>query len=201
MHTICMCGLTVAHLGVSGRAFLTEFFNLSLGGIDLPSIWKCSTIIPILKPGNPRTEGASYRPISLLCPAVKILERQLLPSLTEALNTRVSQHGFKPRYFCVSALLPLVSLITEGFNMKKPPGRTVAVDISKAFDSVSHVRLLEMIHQSRLQHNVVRWLTMYLRGRLSACSVPWPPGPVSPCACGRSPRICDLSSLVQLLYV
>ena len=58
-----------------------------------------------------------------------------------------------------------------GFNMKKPPGRTVtvAVDISKAFNSVSHVRLLEMIHQSRLQHNVVRWLTMYLRGRLSAC--------------------------------
>ena len=167
-------GLTVAHLkhlGVSGRAFLTELFNLSVGGIDLPSIWKCSTILPILKTGKPRTEGASYRPISLLCPAVKILEHLLLPFLTEALDTRVSQHGFKPRHSCVSALLPLVSRITEGFNMKKPPGRTVAVvvDISKAFDSVSHVRLLEMIHQSRLQHNVVRWLTMYLRGRLSAC--------------------------------
>ena len=88
-------GLTVVdlkHLGVSGRAFLTELFNLSLGGIDLPSIWKSSTIIPILKPGKPRTEGASYRPISLLCPAVKILERPLLPFLTEALDTRVSQH-------------------------------------------------------------------------------------------------------------
>ena len=124
-----------------------------------------------LKPGKPWTEGASYRLISLLCPAVKILERLLLPYLVEALDTRVSQHGFKPRHSCVSAILPLVSRITEGFNMRKPPGRTVAVavDISKAFDSVSHVRLLEMIHQSRLQHNVVRWLTMYLRGRPSAC--------------------------------
>ena len=40
-------GLTVAHLkhlGVSGLAFLTELFNLSLAGIDLPSIWKSSTI-------------------------------------------------------------------------------------------------------------------------------------------------------------
>ena len=35
-------GLTVAHLkhlGVSGLAFLTELFNLSLGGIDLSSIY------------------------------------------------------------------------------------------------------------------------------------------------------------------
>ena len=55
--------------------------------------------------------------------------------------------------------------------MRKPADRTVAVavDISKAFESVSHVSLLEMILQSKLQHNVVRWLTMYLRGRLSTC--------------------------------
>ena len=131
------------HPGASGLAFLTELFNLSLGGINLPSIWKCSTIIPILKPGKPRTEGASYRPISLLCPAVKILERLLLPFLTESLDTRVSQHGFKPKHSCVSALLPLVSRVTEGFNMRKPPGRTVAVavDIPKAFDSVSALQL------------------------------------------------------------
>ena len=55
--------------------------------------------------------------------------------------------------------------------MKKAPDRTVAVavNISKALDSASLVRLLEMVHQSRLQHNIVRWLTMYLRVRLSAC--------------------------------
>ena len=71
----------------------------------------------------------------------------------------------------MSALLPLISRATEGFNMKRPPGRTVAVavDISKALDSVSHTILLEMIHLSRLQHNVVRWITSYLRGRLSSC--------------------------------
>ena len=102
---------------------------------------------------------------------MKTLEHLLLPFLTKALDTRVSQHSFKPKYSCVSSLLPLVSRVTEGFNMKKPPGCTVAVavDLFKDFDSVSHVRLLEMIHQSRLQHNVVRWLTIYVRGRLSAC--------------------------------
>ena len=58
-------GLTVAHLCVSGLAFLKELFNLSVAGIDLPAIWKSSTIIPILKPGKTRTEGGSYCPISL----------------------------------------------------------------------------------------------------------------------------------------
>ena len=120
-----------------------------MAGINLPFIWKSSTIIPILKLGKPWTDGASYRPISLLCPAVKILERLLLRFLTEALDTRVSQHGFKPRHSCVSAFLLLVSRVSEGFNMKKPPGCS--------------------IHQSRLQHTVVRWLKMYLRRRLSAC--------------------------------
>ena len=85
--------LTVAHLkhlGVSGLAFLTELFNLLLAGINLPSIWKSSTIMRILKLGKPRTKGASYHAISLLCPAVKIFECLLLPLLTEALDTRVS---------------------------------------------------------------------------------------------------------------
>ena len=61
----------------------------------------------------------------------------------EALGTCFSQHGFKPR---------LGWSLLSGFNQCKPPSRTVAiaVDISKAFDAVSHLFLIEMIHCSRL---------------------------------------------------
>ena len=159
------------HLGALGLAYLTELYNLSVAGADLPAIWKNSTIIPILKPGKPRNAGGSYRPISLLSPAVKILERLVLPELTLALGTRSSQHGFKPHHSTVSALLPVAASIAEGFNLRKPPSRTVAVavDISKAFDTVNHRLLLEMICHSRLGHNLVRWLAAYLRGRKAAC--------------------------------
>ena len=52
-----------------------------------------------------------------------------------------------------------------------PPNRTIAiaVDISKAFDTVSHRLIIEMIHLSWLCHNLVRWLVAYLCGRKASC--------------------------------
>ena len=164
-------GLTMLHLrqlGPHGLAFLTELFNLSIAGINIPVIWKNSVII--LKSGKPREQIRSYRPISLLCPPMKILERLLLSSVEE-LGTRPSQHGFKPRHSTASALLPISARVVSGFNQLKPPSRTIniVVDISKAFDTISHRLIIEMIHRSRLCHNLVRWIVAYLRGRRVSC--------------------------------
>ena len=103
-------GLTMfhlCHLGEHVLTFLTELFNLSVAGADIPEIWKNSVIIPILKARKPRGQGRSYRPISLLCPAAKILERHLLPSIVEALGTRSSQHGTKLKHSTASTLIPI----------------------------------------------------------------------------------------------
>lgn len=61
--------------------------------------------------------------------------------------------------------------MANGFNQKKPPVRTatVAIDISKAFDSVDHTLLIEQIVESDLESNLVRWLAAYLRGRTASC--------------------------------
>jgi retron-type reverse transcriptase len=58
-----------------------------------------------------------------------------------------------------------------GFNAPKPLLRTAMVnlDISKAFDAVSHDLLLEKISESDLNSNIVRWLKMYIRGRTAVC--------------------------------
>ena len=91
-------GLTIhqfKHLGPFGLRFLTHLFNLSYNHADIPSIWKTATVIPLLKPGKPADQGTSYRPISLLCPAIKVLERLLLPELRN-LPVSASQHGFRP---------------------------------------------------------------------------------------------------------
>ena len=42
----------------NGIAFLTELFNLSIAGYDIPAIWKNSVIIPILKAGKPQEQAA-----------------------------------------------------------------------------------------------------------------------------------------------
>ena len=77
-------GLTVLHFkhfGPRALSYLTALFNLSIARADLPAIWKRSLILPVLKPGKPASEGTSYRPISLLCPASKLLERLVLLSI------------------------------------------------------------------------------------------------------------------------
>ena len=159
--------LHVRHLGPHGLAFLTELFNLSVAGINIPAIWKSFVIIPILKAGKPHEQSCSYRPISLLCPAAKILEWLILLAIVEVLGTRSSQHGFKPRH----SLLPISASVVSSFNQRKPPSRTItiAVEISKAFDTVSHRLLIEMTHHSRLCHNLVRCLVAYLRLRKASC--------------------------------
>jgi hypothetical protein len=163
-----LTSLHLKHLGPRGISFLTKLSNLSINSANLPAIWKSANIIPIPKPGKPLNLSTSYRPISLLSPVVKILERLLLPFINPpSLPLSNYQHGFCPFRSTTSCLLPLVNTAVNGFNERKPPTRTpvVALNISKAFDSVDHTLLLKQISASAANSNVVRWLAAYLRGR------------------------------------
>ena len=62
------------HLGPRAIEYITTLFNLSATTCRIPDIWKSSLIIPIPKPGKHTSQRTSYRPISLICPAVKVLE-------------------------------------------------------------------------------------------------------------------------------
>ena len=159
------------HLGAQGLQYLTATFNLSVATAEVPSIWKSALVIPIPKPGKPIGKGPSYRPVSLLCPAVKVLERLLLPSLKEHLVPASHQHGFRQFHSTTSALLPLVTKVADGMKQPKPPRRSavVAVDLSQAFDRVPIPLLLDEISQTTLHPNIIRWLRSYLQGRQAAC--------------------------------
>ena len=58
------------------------------------------------------------------------------------------------------------------FNQWKPPHRTVcvAIDLTTAFDTVSHDILISKIAGSSLPLAITRWLSCYLRGRQAASS-------------------------------
>ncbi|KAF2359910.1 Reverse transcriptase domain [Trinorchestia longiramus] len=128
--------LHIRHLDNSGITYLTNTFNLSHATI--PSIWKTAIIIAIPKPGKPPLLRSSYSPTSLLCPAVKVLERLLLPHLTAVIPLSDSQHGFCSLHSTTSAILHLSHTIAVGFKPHRPPLHTtiMAIDFSKAFDTV-----------------------------------------------------------------
>ena len=108
-------------------------------------------------------------PVSLLCPGIKILERLLLPTLTNHLPVPDHQHGFRKAHSTISALNDFNQRVADGFNKKKPPDRTVLlqIDLSKAFDMVSHEKLLKDLNRTTLPDPIKRWLNCYLHGRQS----------------------------------
>ena len=155
------------HLRPRAIKYITAPFNLSATTCRIPAIWKSSLISPIPKPGKDTSKGTSYRPISLICPAAKVLESLFLPSINKYLIPAQDQHGFRREHCTTSALLQLTTDVAVGFNQRKPPDRTicVAVDLSAAFDTVCHNNLLSKINRSQLPPATARWLSCYLRGR------------------------------------
>ena len=126
--------------------------------------------MPIPKPGKDTSQDTSYRPISVICPAAKVLEA--LPAVNAHLLPADDQHGFRPGHSTTSALLQLTTYIATGFNQEKPPYRTVcvAVDLTAVFDTVSHNVLISTISGSTLPEVTSRWLSCYLRGRQAVTS-------------------------------
>ena len=95
------------------------------------------------------------------------METLILPTINKYLLPAPEQHGFRREHSTTSALLQLTTDIAMGFNQRKPPDRTVclAVDLSSAFDTVCHNKLLSKINRSHLPPDTSRWLSCYLRGR------------------------------------
>jgi hypothetical protein len=155
------------HLGIKGIDALTEVFNKSLKSSIIPDVWKKGKIIPILKPGKPADKSTSYRPITLLSPIVKILERCILPVIVKNFPVAEHQHGFRKGRSTTTALTTIANTISKGLNKKKPVHRTilVALDLSRAFDTVNHDILLKDIQESTLPNSNKKWLASYLSGR------------------------------------
>ena len=74
------------NLGPLATEHITSLYNDSLKSCHLPSIWKTSLVIPIPKPDKDSSQGTSYRPILLLCPAAKVVEALILAFINEFIS-------------------------------------------------------------------------------------------------------------------
>ena len=123
--------------------------------------------MPIPKPNKDPGMGSSYRPISLLSPIAKTLEKIILPIIINNIPTIQHQHGFKAKHSTVTALHNLNSYIAQGFNQKKPPHRTivVALDMSKAFDTVNTYILINKLMRTTIPNTILKFISNYIKSR------------------------------------
>ena len=127
---------------------VTTMVNAILKTQKFPKLWRKSKVIAILKPGKDSTFPKSYRPISLLCHTYKLFERMILNRLNPLIETMIidQQAGFRPGKSTTGQLLNLTQHIEDGYERRVVTG-TVFVDLSAAYDTISHKLLLNKIYR------------------------------------------------------
>ena len=144
--------------------YLTIIINTSIVTYIYPNGWKLPHVVPFFKNGDPDEVG-NYRPISLLPILSKILEKivsnQLIAYLENNNLLSHTQHGFRPRLSTETALMKLSESIYKNID-EKNISLLILLDLSKAFDSVSHNILLRKCMNLSIDP---LWFKSYLENR------------------------------------
>ncbi|BHF66871.1 hypothetical protein SprV_0200989400 [Sparganum proliferum] len=146
---------------------LSMLFQASFEAGYLPADWKSARITPIHKGGS-KVLANNYRPISLtsICCKImeKIIKREIMHFLEEHNLLCDAQHGFRRGRSCVTNLLYCLDRWTRAVDGGNAV-HAVYVDFKKAFDSVTHQRLLYKLSRTGIRGNLLRWIQSLLIGR------------------------------------
>ena len=146
---------------------LTIIINQMLNVGVFPDLLKISKVIPIYKKEDD-TIFSNYRPISLLPSISKIFEKAILEQLATYLDSNnlihKHQYGFRKNHSTEYASLHLVDYLNYETDKRRTPVNFY-LDLSKAFDSLSHYILLNKLQHYGLFDVALNLLKSYLTNR------------------------------------
>lgn len=143
-------------------------FNLIISTSKFPQAWKTSKVIPIKKKARTLSLD-NLRPISILCAISKIFERILKNQIQAHIESfgllHPFQSGFRKQHSTTSAFLKVHNDIHSAID-KKGVAFLFLIDFSKAFDRVSHTKLLKKLSSQFLfSRSAVNLMQSYLTNR------------------------------------
>ena len=144
---------------------LTILFNKCIKDENIPNIWKTATVVPLHKKGSIHLPN-NYRPVSLTCILCKIFEKFIRTHILNFMKNRIvcSQHGFVKGKSTLSNLLESIDAINEYLN-EGNSADILYLDFSKAFDTVSHYRLLIKMQNFGISSNIINIVKDFLSNR------------------------------------
>lgn len=183
---------------------LTHIINKSMQEGVVPDQMKLAKIIPIFKTGDKHTFN-NYRPISLLPAFSKIIEKVLSKQLIQFLESEnliyKHQYGFRPHHSTIHPIIHLLNQISEE-NDKPTKNLTLSVfiDLSKAFDTISHKILLYKLNNLGIRGVANNWFKSYLQERLQFMEIYDQKSTMEPASFGV-PQGSILGPILFLIYV
>ena len=144
---------------------LTQLLNKCVDQECIPAVWKSAMVVPIHKKGSVH-KAENYRPVSLTCILCKLYETILRQHILSYVIDMISahQHGFMGGRSCLSNLLETLDSVNE-FLANGNCVDLLYFDFSKAFDTVSHYRLMVKLESMGFSKNMINILNNFLSDR------------------------------------
>ena len=146
---------------------VTKIFNSSLLLSIFPKAWKLSTIVPLPKVPHPNS-ASDLRPVALTPLPGKLMEKLICGRLQEWLLGNgvlsTAQHGFRKKKSTISAIAAFLNAIYNNINDKKD-SYIIYLDLKKAFDTISHEKMIQKPRVLGLDRVTVDWFHSYLTER------------------------------------
>ena len=180
----------------------TEIYNESILSGEFPEIFKISKVTPIFKSGS-ISELGNYRPIAVISPFGKVLERlvydQLLSYLEKECLLYNFQFGFRKGYSTEYAILETVEKLKSAVDDQKVTCG-IFLDFSKAFDTINHHILLEKLYKHGIRGLPHAWFSSYITNRKQYVKIGNVESSLKTITCGV-PQGSTLGPLLFLLYI
>lgn len=159
---------TLAHLGITARDKLLDIYNHAWSTGVVPSSWKRSRIVPLLKSGRPPIDLMSYRPIALSSCVGKTMERMILARLEWHLEKNNiytnSMGGFRRGRSSVDNIIDLLTSV-ECEKRRRYVTTALFLDVKGAFDCIEHQAILNALSDIGVNGHLFDWINNYLQDR------------------------------------
>ena len=165
--------LILKTLSLDISEILKFIFQKSLNLSLIPDEWLKNTITPVPKV-KASSSPSDYRPISLTSSICRVMESIVLDKIVEHLENEKlfsqNQHGFLRKKGTISCMHECLDSWIDSFER----GYSIDIlyiDIAKAFDSISHVKLIARLQRVGIQGLLLKWLTTWLTRRTQAVKI------------------------------
>jgi ribonuclease P/MRP protein subunit RPP40 len=165
-------------------------------------VWKLADVIALHKKKAKNIPG-NYRPISLLAIVSKMLEAIVVAPLSRFLAPLLNSHqfGFRARHTSLDLLTNMTQRWANALNRGDGgEARAIAIDFSKAFDTVCHEALLLKLKRLGVDGKLHDWFRSFLTDRKQRVVVGSAASPYAPVTSGV-PQGSVLSPLLFICFI